>query len=394
MSSVNSFETDMKKLRRKRKRKRTFKNLLLIFVVVIIAGAIYVTHDRWIVYFDGILERGEQLNEPFGEASLAEGNYPIDISKKTNTEIGRMQNGWTLFADTDFYVYDHDGNISFTAQANYSNPVISSCDKRTLIYDLGGYNFMVCSGKKQVFSKKLTNQILLGAVGEDGSVAIVTSTDKYNSYLTIYDRNGSEIFHWADGNMITAVSVDDSGKGCLVSSSYAMGGEYHSIVTRLDFSSTEVGMITDPVKALTFALGGCSDGGFWLLADDALYRFDAQGEVSFSYEFDFNLVSYSINKDACALVFESIGVNHTDVSIFSVGLDSPSRLTFDESINHIDVVDSIAYFNTDDTLYAVDRQGNILATAQLDDRYRSFTVVGDSVYLLGYQLIQRIDFVH
>lgn len=393
MSSVNSFETDMKKLRRKRKRKRTIKNLLLVFAVVLVAGIIYVTQDKWIGYLDGILDRSE-TKEPFGEASLAEGNYPIDISKKTNTEIGTMQNGWTLFADTAFYVYDHAGDISFTVQASYSNPIIASAQKRTLIYDLGGYNFMVCSNKKQVFSKKLTNQILLGAVGEDGSVAIVTSTDKYASYLTIYDRNGSEIFHWADGNMITAVAINKSGSGCIVSSTYAAGGEYNSSVTELDFSSTEVKLTTSPVKALTFALGYCENDQFWLLADDALYRFSGDGEMNFSHEFDFDLVSYSFSDSVCALIFESIGINHTDIAIFSSDSSEITKLTLDDNINHIHVDGSTVYYNTNEALYALSSKGETLATALLDDKYRSFAVLNDSVYLLGYRNIQRIDFIH
>ncbi len=392
MSSINSFETDMRKLRRKRKAKRTFKNLLFVFAVVLVVGIIYVTQDRWIVYLDGILERAE-VNAEFGEASIAEGNYPIDISKKTNTAIGTLGNGWTLFADTEFYVYDHSGDISFSVQATYANPIITSAEKRTLIYDLGGYNFMVCNSKKQIFSKKLTNQILLGAVGADGSVAIVTSTDKYSSYLTVYDRNGSEIFHWADGNMITAIAIDDSGRGCLVSSSYALGGEFNSCVTALDFSSTEIQFKTSPVKALTFALGYSHDG-FWLIADDALYRFSREGDVDFTSKFDFDLVSYSLSDSTCALVFESVGVNHTNISIFTHDSSDITQLTLEDNVNHISVSDSTVYYNTDSTLYAVSSKGESLATAQLDDVYRAFAVLDDSVYLMGYRNIQRIDFVH
>ncbi len=393
MSSINSFETDMRKLRRKRKAKRTVKNLLFVFAVVLAVGIIYVTQDRWIVYLDGILERAE-TNTSFGEASIAEGNYPIDISKKTNTAIGTLGNGWTLFADTEFYVYDHSGDISFSVQATYSNPIITSAEKRTLIYDLGGYNFMVCSAKKQVFSKKLTDQILLGAVGADGSVAIVTSTDKYSSYLTVYDRNGSEIFHWADGNMITAISIDDSGKGCLVSSTYALGGEFNSCVTALDFSSTDIKFKTSPVKALTFALGHCKDDGFWLIADDALYRFTEDGTIEFTSEFDFDLVSYSLSDSTCALIFESVGVNHTNVSIYSYNSEDVTDIALEDSVNHIFVNDSTVYYNTDTQLYAISSKGESLATAKLDDIYRSFAVLGDSVYLMGYRNIQRIDFVH
>ncbi len=393
MSSINSFETDMRKLRRKRKTKRTVKNLLFIFSVILIAGIIYVTQDKWIGYLDGILERA-QVNTPFGEAEIASGNYPIDISKKTNTEIGTIHNGWSLFADTDFYVYDHSGDISFSVQASYSNPIITSAQKRTLIYDLGGYNFMVCSSKKQVFSKKLTDQILLGAVGEDGSVAIVTSTDKYASYLTIYDRNGSEVFHWADGNMITAVALDSSGKGCLVSSTYAFEGDYRSSVTMLDFSSTDIKLKTQPVKSLTFALGYCDNDRFWLLSDDALYRFSLDGEVTLKYNYEFDLVSYSLNGGICALIFENIGSNHSTIVTATAYSDDVTQIVSDNAVNHVLVSDNTVYYNTDSKLYALSSKGESLATIDLDEKYRSFAVLNDSVYLLGYRHVQRLDFVH
>ncbi len=80
MSSINSFETDMRKLRRKRKTKRTIKNLLFIFSVILVAGIIYVTQDKWIGYLDGILDRA-QSNTSFGEASIASGNYKSEAKR-------------------------------------------------------------------------------------------------------------------------------------------------------------------------------------------------------------------------------------------------------------------------------------------------------------------------
>ena len=180
MSSVNAFETDMKKLRRKRRTKRYVKNIAFIAVILVISGLIYLSRDAWLSYFDGILERAQSNNSAvINNGELAGGNYPIDISKKTNTTIGRIQKNWTLFADTTFYVYTPSGDIVYSEQAPYTNPVVEESDKRTLIYDQGGYSFIVAGPKDKIYSKRLSNQILLGAVGSDGSVAIVTANEKY-----------------------------------------------------------------------------------------------------------------------------------------------------------------------------------------------------------------------
>ncbi len=391
MSSVNSFETDMRKLRRRRKNKRILKNMFLIFAIIVIALLVYVTRSSWISYFDGILERAQFGSNVHIEGEIAHGNYPIDISKKTKTDIGSMSKCWTFFADTTFYVYSDSGDIVYSVQASYSNPIINETAKRTLIYDLGGYNFMVLSNSKQVYSKQLTDQILLGAVGSDGTVAIVTSNDKYTSYLTVYDKNGSEIFHWADSNMITAVDINEKCTGCIVSSSYARGGEYKTVISAIDFSSTELAMKSSPIDALTFGLEYCQDGQFWIIADNALYRMSFDGTVGFKYDYKYDLVSYSANDKIAALVFESVGNEHTAVSLMGYNSDEVCEIIREEKINYILADGSTVYMNTDSALEALNRNGESLLNMELDGVYRQFSVSGNNIYLLGYKYINKIQ---
>lgn len=391
MSSVNSFETDMRKLRRRRKNKRILKNMFLIFAIIVIALLVYVTRSSWISYFDGILERAQFGSNVHIEGEIAHGNYPIDISKKTKTDIGSMSKCWTLFADTTFYVYSDSGDIIYSVQASYSNPIISETAKRTLIYDLGGYNFMVLSNSKQVYSKQLTDQILLGAVGSDGTVAIVTSNDKYTSYLTVYDKNGSEIFHWADSNMITAVDINEKSTGCIVSSSYARGGEYKSVISAIDFSSTELAMKSSPIDALTFGLEYCQDDQFWIIADNALYRMSFDGTIGFKYDYKYDLVSFSANDKIAALVFESVGNEHTAVSLMGYNSNEVCEIIREEKINYILADGSTVYMNTDYALEALNRNGESLLNMELDGVYRQFSVSGNNIYLLGYKYINKIQ---
>lgn len=391
MSSVNSFETDMRKLRRRRKNKRILKNMFLIFAIIVIALLAYVTRSSWISYFDGILERAQFGSNVHIEGEIAHGNYPIDISKKTKTDIGSMSKCWTLFADTTFYVYSDSGDIVYSVQASYSNPIINETAKRTLIYDLGGYNFMVLSNSKQVYSKQLTDQILLGAVGSDGTVAIVTTNDKYTSYLTVYDKNGSEIFHWADSNMITAVDINEKCTGCIVSSSYARGGEFKTVISAIDFSSTDLAMKSSPIDALTFGLEYCQDDQFWIIADNALYRMSFDGTVGFKYDYKYDLVSYSANDKIAALVFESVGNEHTAVSLMGYNSDEVCEIIREERINYILADGSTVYMNTDSALEALNRNGESLLNMELDGVYRQFSVSGNNIYLLGYKYINKIQ---
>ncbi len=391
MPSLNSFETDMKRARRKKRAKRNLKNFTFIMAVLIIAGLIYLSRDAWLDYFDGILDRHE-ASAVQNDGALAGGNYPIDISKKTHTRIGKISRYWTLFADTTFYVYNSSGDIEYSAQMPYSNPICCEAEKRTLVYDQGGYSFAVAGPNDIIYQKRLSDQILLGTVGPDGSVGIVTANEKYLAYLTVYDKSGSEIYHWADGSMITAVDIEQNGKGCLVSSSYARGGTYKTVVTRLDLSSTENAGETSPIETLGFGLKYLKSGGFWLIGRDRLCRVNQDGGVEMSFGYEYELKDYFASKELAALVFESVGGGGGLVSVISDSASEPVNIRLTENICDIYVSDGTVYILTDSSVAAYNSAGELLATAPLDITYRSFTVNGGEVFLLGYRSVEKIEF--
>lgn len=389
MPSVKSFETDMRRARRKKRTKRAAKNISFVLGVIIIFGLVYLSRSAWIDFFDGILDRHQATVQ--NDGLLAGGNYPIDISKKTHTKIGSISKNWTLFADTTFYVYDSSGDIIYSEQAPYSNPIVCEAGKRALVYDQGGYSFTVCGPRDKIYSKRLSNQILLGTVGSDGNVAIVTADEKYVSYLTIYDKGGSEIYHWADGTMITAVALSSNGKSCLVSCSYARGGSYKSVVTGINFNSTEEYMQTVPLETLGFSVSYC-EGGFWLLGRDKLYRLDSDGGILSSLEYEFELSDFDLGEKMAALVFETTEGNSSAVTIVPAQDSASSAASVSGRISECRVSDKAVYILTAAAVNAYDLSGNLLATAPLSTSYRSMAVVGDEIFLLGYHSVEKIDF--
>ncbi len=395
MASVKSFETDMKKVRRKRKNKRILKNTLFILVIVAISLVIYFTRSLWLSYFDGILEDAQLGMRDETDGELQTGNYPFDVSKKSELNIGSMNKCWTLLADSEFYVYNLSGNVIYTQQVNYSNPVINESEKRTLIYDLGGYSFMTLSNKKQMYSKRLIDQILLGEVGENGAVAIVTSNDKYTSYLTVYDKNGSEIYHWADGNMITAVDINDKGTGCAVSSTYAKGGQYHSVISVIDFSSDEPVTKSDTLPAMTFALERCSDGQLWVVTDNCLYRLSQDGKINFSFDYTANrmlrLEKFDVGSNICYLVFENTNSKKSDALLFSYASDTVKAYSDIDKVTTVEVIDNLVYQCSKTALRVFDSNDRVYLEAPLESECKQLSVSGENIYTMSHKLIDRIE---
>ena len=192
-------------------------------------------------------------------------------------------------------------------------------------------------------------------------------------------------------NMITAVDINEKSTGCIVSSSYARGGEYKSVISAIDFSSTELAMKSSPIDALTFGLEYCQDDQFWIIADNALYRMSFDGTIGFKYDYKYDLVSFSANDKIAALVFESVGNEHTAVSLMGYNSNEVCEIIREEKINYILADGSTVYMNTDYALEALNRNGESLLNMELDGVYRQFSVSGNNIYLLGYKYINKIQ---
>lgn len=390
MASVNSFETDMKKLRRKRKRKRAAKNTMVIFAVLALVLVIYLTNGYWLPYFEGILDRGISSIEN-GEIEESE-NYPIDISKRINVDIHTMNDCWTLYSDTSLQTRGFDGSVINTYYMPYSSPIVEAASKRILVYDMGGYSFSVVGKKSEVFSKKLTNQILFCELGESGNVAVVTSTEKYPSYLTIYDKNGTEIYRWADGNLITSVTLDSSGSGCVVASAYALGGSIKTIVTALDFSKTDIVSKSAPLEAMVLDLEYTKKGGIWVVGDTAVYRLDSSCALDYTFSFNYDLDMFAAEDDIAVLTFDKAGTKDTILVVLDASNSTSSEKTYSEDIKHIDISDGIVYYNTKSSLCTMDKSGNSLGDFDLSAEYVSFAVGSDSILMQGYYSIDKLSF--
>ncbi len=392
MASINSYETDIKKLRRSKRTKRVIRRLSLILGVLAVAFIVYLTHDSWLPYFENILEEGYESATSTtltDEEEEEESNFPFDVSSRSNVSIGAMKDCWVMFSDTSITTYDASGTTIQSVYAPYGTPTVETSSSRALVYDMGGYSLMVISRRNEIFEKKLDDQILFAELGEKGNLAVITSTDKYVSYLSIYDNTGIEIFHWADGNYIMAVAMNDSGTGCAVASLYASGGILKTLVYVLDFSSEEIQAKSSAIEALALDIEFTDDNEIWLVGSDALYLLESDCTVSYTYKYTYDISGFSAEGDVCAVSFEKPGSDECVVAIFKAGLDEPAEITYNEEVKYILVGDEKVYLNTSSQIDCLSSSGEVKSETALGAEYTSFVIYNDSAILLNYRSVVK-----
>ncbi len=387
MASVNSFETDMQKLRRKKKGKKLLRDVLLLAVIILAILVAFLTRNSWIGYFEGIFNR--QMG------NYSEDTSYLDISDKNNVVIGASDKFLAIFADTTFSTYNSSGAELLSMNLQYSNPAVEAIGTRALTYDLGGNSLCVVNSKEEVFSKKLSDQILFATLGKSGNVAVVTSTDKYSSFLTVYDKNGREIFRCADDNqLITAVALDDEGTGCLVSSTYVSGGTFKSVIQQYDFSKTEIVSKSPALETLVIDIEYTSNGGVWVVGDQSLIRLNPDRSVAYAYLYKYQISEYCLDKWVCALSFNGAYEHQSYVSVFDYGKETSTELNYNQDINCMYAKDGKVYLLTAESFYGINSVGTSLGEIELTQSSVSFAILSDRVYFKGLRNIdiEKISF--
>ncbi len=389
MASINSYETDVRKLRRSRRTKRFLRRLFVILAVLVVALLVYISHDSWLPYFEEILEEGYASAISTTLEDEEESNFPFDVSSRSNVSIGAMRDCWVMFSDTSITTYDASGATIQSVYAPYGTPTVETSSTRALVYDMGGYSLMVISRRNEIFEKKLDDQILFAEIGEKGNIAVVTSTDKYVSYLTIYDKSGTEIFHWADGNYIMAVTLNDSGTGCAVASLYASGGILKTLVYVLNFSSTEVQAKSSAIETMTIGIEFTDDEEIWLVGSDSLYLLASDCSVSYIFDYTYDISGFSAEDDVCAIIFVIPGSDDYLVSIFEAGLDETAKIAYNEEVKYVLVDDGEVYVNTASKLDKLNTSGEVESETDLSSEFSSFVIYSGNAILLNYRTVAK-----
>ncbi|MBS1325028.1 MAG: hypothetical protein HP044_03765 [Oscillospiraceae bacterium] len=63
-----------------------------------------------------------------------------------------------------------------------------------MIYESGGNKFRIDNKRKNLYTKKMEQNIIFARISENGNVAVITTSDTYICKLTVFDDSGEEIY--------------------------------------------------------------------------------------------------------------------------------------------------------------------------------------------------------
>ena len=208
----------MQQLKRMQRRKQGRKVRNILLAVLALAAAVF--------YFTGTYSNaltaatdGAESVQIFLNRS---GSFPVrtGITEPLQAEV--LAGGFAVLGQEDLLVYSGTGTQLRSIQHGYARPAISVGSSRFCIYNRGGTELQVESRTRSLYSKKLSENILLCQMSANGSVAVVTQSSRYLAEMTVYPPDFGEPYQWwttkTEGTPVRVAFADDNHRlavGCI-----------------------------------------------------------------------------------------------------------------------------------------------------------------------------------
>lgn len=385
-----SKDIDIVSLRRKRKRRRQFTKFMIFVIIATLGITAYIKIDDWFPKLEGIGSRFQSVKSSKGE--LSEGNFPLSISGGIDYQVGDLNGYLAILSDAYLYIYNQDGDLYEERQHAYANAMLQTGNKKILIYESGGNNFRVDSKRKNLYSRKLENNIIFARISDSGKVAVITTSDTYVCKLTVFDEDGIEIYSRNCVEMVIDMSFSSSGNECVLATSDASNGELISRLISISFDSKTDKWTSEPINTLCLKTY-YDENGIFVIGETKCAYYNDKGQQQMSYDYPSMLVDWDYCDMGAALLFE----NETKRSSYFTTVNSSSKRINEKEFSNSGVKcikfrnKNVLIMNKDGiNRYGFDGSGE--TTISSENSYERFINIDDYIFLLGYDRIDRIEY--
>ncbi len=232
------------------------------------------------------------------DTDITANGFPVSLGGNNPLDIADCGKNILLLTKNSLISFSEKGKQIYSAHHGYSNPVMTTSSKRVLTYDLGGHQFRLDTVKSAVGTKKLNEPIALGAVSNNGQVAIVTQTERYSVSLKIYDSALQEIFSWnVTDKMITSIDFNKNNHTCVVAALSVEDGVVSSKIYELSLQSKKEVFEATLEDCVAVSAAYKANGTIGIVTDTAAYLLDSSGKIKSESIYPGKLLLYGNRAD-------------------------------------------------------------------------------------------------
>lgn len=267
----------------------------------------------------------------------------IPFTGADSASFKRYDDGVVCVKSNYLCFIDQKGNKKWEYDTQISNPILSVSGDYIAIAGKGSTHLDLYKGKKLVYAIDIPDRIRSCSVSEKGDVVLVTKKTAYKGGVSVFNKNGEEVFSWISGvNYIASASMLKSRNVAvsLISTENAV----KSFVMMFDIYDT------DPINGTEFPTSLVFDtiahkNTVYVSSDNSIASVNKDGELNYSVQFD--------NMDISHIATDHKGwraVSYTDgyipyINVYNRNGDLYASTEIESVPEHIDLYKSVVLYN-------------------------------------------------
>lgn len=384
----NLIESFIKKVPKK------FIKVFAILVLSFLSVAIFVNREKFSPDYVGTF-----LEDLFAGIQHGSGYpYKISGSKVNNENFKVIDKDLFLLSDTTLSALNTSAREMHKSQHCYQNPMLKVSSTRAVVYDLGGKNLEITSRSKNLHTATMNNNIISAAVSNYGTFAVVTEAKGFLGQLTVFAKNGKDMYYkynFAD-HYITDVAISENGKSVAICGSTAKDGSMMSTVYVFDYKSEEPKVKLNYDDNMFIRVEYLSNGNVVAVGDRLISVINPKNGSKEDYFYDNkNLIGFDINKKDGILLALSLSEdgNNTDMIVINKNGKVDKSFHTDPSVKAVSFNHGKLAALSYGEVYVYNVSGKKLKSLAVGNDVKNIRLFSSrDIYVLGITEVRKIRF--
>lgn len=370
---------DINKFRKKRAREKLRLKLALALLIALVVLLVALNWGSIIA--------------PLKDAALdvGEGGFPVELPGSVNYTLDGLGENFYLLTDTYIYTYNSEGARITEEQHGFQSPVSLSNNRRVLVYDKNGKEFSLFSRTGKIYTGSVEDSIVFASIGNEERSAVITTSTRYSNYLYVFNGEGKQIFRWASPDykiMQAEFSADD--KSIFVAALGAQQGNLQLYLIRFDLDNAESHIWQTYIgNDISYSLEQI-DGRLYMVTGGGSYLVDCEsGELVCECAFSRSITDIP-RADTYSVIFKDTASSGDILTVYNQSLEAYETL-YINSLTCVRESGGRFYVLGGQQINSYDSELQLLKTYELDDVYSDMIIMNGYAYLLGYNVVSRIE---
>ena len=136
----------------------------------------------------------------------------LSYDASADQSFALYRGGLAVVSRSNVSAFTATGRRTLNSNSAYSKPYAVASDKYLLVYDIGDGNMAIYNSFAKVYSEKLNYPISDACFSKEGSFAVLTRSEEYESEIIVYDKNFKKLINYRKGSFAIDVALSPDGK--------------------------------------------------------------------------------------------------------------------------------------------------------------------------------------